>query len=87
MEFIERNVQRGLVVMDSTEPQRWRPVENILRLDLPKSDPRGCFFVHGTFQQHDRQFWRAGCNTSGDAPFWKLPERIMTPSSDSITRP
>ncbi len=50
MQFLERNVRRGLVVMDSNEPQKWRLVENISAMELPNDRPaRLLLFVHGTF--------------------------------------
>jgi triacylglycerol esterase/lipase EstA (alpha/beta hydrolase family) len=50
MQFLERNVRRGLIVMESSDSQKWRPVENILAVKLPKGRPaRLLLFVHGTF--------------------------------------
>ena len=50
MQFLERKVRRGLVVMDSDDPGKWRLVENVSALKLPENRPaRLLLFVHGTF--------------------------------------
>jgi hypothetical protein len=68
MEFLERKVQRGLVVMDSDEPQRWRPVESLAALDLPKERPaRLLLFVHGTFSSTIGSFGGLGATPWGRA--------------------
>src|SRR6185369_974052 len=50
MKFMERNTRRGLVVMDSSDPARWRPVDDLSAVSLPRDRPaRVLLFVHGTF--------------------------------------
>ncbi len=68
MEVMERNVRRGIVIMDSGEPQRWRLAENISALDLPKDRPaRILLFVHGTFSSTIGSFGGLGATPWGRA--------------------
>jgi hypothetical protein len=68
MDVLERNVRRGLVIMDSNEPQRWRLVENISALNLPKDRPaRLLLFVHGTFSTTAGSFGGLGVTPWGRA--------------------
>jgi hypothetical protein len=68
IEVLERNVRRGLVIMDSDEPQQWRLVENISALDLPKDRPaRLLLFVHGTFSTTIGSFGGLGATPWGRA--------------------
>lgn len=68
MQFLERNVRRGLVVMDSSEPQKWRLVENISAVQLPTDRPaRLLLFVHGTFSSTFGSFGGLGATPWGRA--------------------
>ena len=68
MEFLERNVRRGLVVMDSDDPQNWRLVENISAVTLPRDRPaRLLLFVHGTFSSTVGSFGGLGATPWGRA--------------------
>jgi hypothetical protein len=68
MEALERNVRRGIVIMDSGEPQQWRLAENISALDLPKNRPaRLLLFVHGTFSSTIGSFGGLGATPWGRA--------------------
>ena len=68
MEALERNVRRGLVVIDSDEPQRWPLVENISALNFPKGRPaRLLLFVHGTFSSTTGSFGGLGATPWGRA--------------------
>ena len=50
MEFLERNVSRGIVVIGSEDPERWQRVEDITSVPLPANRPaRVLLFIHGTF--------------------------------------
>ena len=50
MKFLERNVSRGLVVMDSDDPALWKPGGSNVIPNLPQDRPaRILLFVHGTF--------------------------------------
>jgi hypothetical protein len=50
LKFLERNVNKGLVVMDSGDPTSWRRVQSIDELSLPAGEiPRILLWVHGTF--------------------------------------
>jgi hypothetical protein len=45
--FLERNVARGLVVMDAADPRVWRRVDDLAALRLPRDRPaRILLFVH-----------------------------------------
>jgi hypothetical protein len=45
--FLERNVARGLVVMDAADPRAWRRVDDLAALRLPRDRPaRILLFVH-----------------------------------------
>ena len=68
MKHLERNVRRGLVIMDSNEPQTWRLVENISALKLPHDRPaRLLLFVHGTFSTTLGSFGGLGATPWGRA--------------------
>jgi bacillolysin/neutral peptidase B len=50
MKFLERNVRKGLIVMNGDDPQAWRRVSHIDDLELPdKPQLRILLWVHGTF--------------------------------------
>lgn len=50
MKFLERNVRRGLVVMDAEDSTAWRRVDDLASLTLPADRPaRILLFIHGTF--------------------------------------
>jgi hypothetical protein len=50
MKFLERNVSRGLVVMDGDDPASWNPGGSNVIPNLPQDRPaRILLFVHGTF--------------------------------------
>lgn len=68
MQFLERNVRRGLVVMDSSEPQKWQLVDNISSVQLPAGRPaRLLLFVHGTFSTTFGSFGGLGATPWGRA--------------------
>lgn len=50
IKFLERNVRRGIVRMDSLDPAAWSLVDDLSSLNLPSDRPaRILLFVHGTF--------------------------------------
>ena len=50
MTFLERDVQRGLVVISSHNPTRWRLVPDLSSVKLPTDRPaRILLLIHGTF--------------------------------------
>ena len=50
MKFLERNVRKGLIVMDGDDPKKWRRVSHIDDLNLPaRPQLRILLWVHGTF--------------------------------------
>ena len=50
MKYLERNVRKGLIVMDGDDPTAWRRISNIDDLGLPeKPRLRILLWVHGTF--------------------------------------
>lgn len=50
MEYLERHVHKGLVVMTPGDPKAWRRIEDLKALPLPTDRPaRLLLFVHGTF--------------------------------------
>jgi hypothetical protein len=50
MKFLERNVSRGLVVMEGEDPAMWKPTGNNVIPGLPQDRPaRILLFIHGTF--------------------------------------
>ena len=70
MHFLERNVRRGLVVIDSNEPGTWPLVENISHaaLNLPSDRPaRLLLLIHGTFSSTAGSFGALGVTPWGRA--------------------
>ncbi|MFY9554325.1 MAG: CHAT domain-containing protein [Blastocatellia bacterium] len=50
IKFLERNVRRGIVRMDSLDPASWSLIDDLSSLNLPTDRPaRILLFVHGTF--------------------------------------
>lgn len=50
MKFLERKVERGIVVIDSENSEQWRRVENMSSVRLPQDRAaRVLLLVHGTF--------------------------------------
>jgi CHAT domain/Ternary complex associated domain 7 len=50
MKYLERNLSKGIINIDSLDPQAWQSVENLSALDLPSDRPaRILLFIHGTF--------------------------------------
>lgn len=50
MKYLERNLSKGIVNIDSLDPQAWQSVENLSALELPRDRPaRILLFIHGTF--------------------------------------
>jgi hypothetical protein len=68
IKYLERNVRRGLVAMESSDPQRWRAIENLSALPLPNERPaRLLLFVHGTFSSTFGSFGPLGATPWGRA--------------------
>lgn len=66
VKFLERNARRGLIVMDSDDPARWRRVEDMSGVDLPSDRPaRILLFVHGTFSSTKGSFGALGASEWG----------------------
>lgn len=66
--FLERNVARGLVVMDAPDPRSWRRIDDLAALRLPRDRPaRILLFVHGTFSSTMGSFGCLGAYPWGRA--------------------
>ena len=66
MRFLERNVQRGLIVMDSDNPREWRRISHISNLNLTgKSTLRILLWVHGTFSSTAGSFGALAATPDG----------------------
>ena len=66
VKHLEGHVQRGLVVMDSDDPQSWRAVDNLSGVKLPDDRPaRVLLFVHGTFSSTVGSFGGLGATPWG----------------------
>lgn len=66
--FLERNVARGLVVMDDPDPRLWRRIDDLRALRLPQDRPaRILLFVHGTFSSTMGSFGSLGAYPWGRA--------------------
>ena len=66
MKFLERNVRKGLIVMDSDDPQTWRRISHIDDLDLPeKPHLRILLWVHGTFSSTAGSFGALAATPDG----------------------
>lgn len=68
MHVLEKDVRRGLILMDGDEPQRWQTVEDISQIKLPSDrSPRILLFVHGTFSSTVGSFGGLGVTPWGRA--------------------
>jgi hypothetical protein len=68
LKFLERNVSKGLVVMDSGDPTAWRRVQSIDDLSLPAGEtPRILLWVHGTFSSTAGSFGALTATAEGRA--------------------
>lgn len=66
VKYLERKVRRGLVVMDSNDPQTWRAVDNLSGVKLPDDrSARVLLFVHGTFSSTIGSFGGLGATPWG----------------------
>jgi Zn-dependent metalloprotease len=66
MRFLERNVRKGLIVMDSDDPQAWRRISHIDDLNLPeKPHLRILLWVHGTFSSTAGSFGALAATPDG----------------------
>ena len=66
MKFLERNVRRGLIVMEGDDATQWRRIGNINELTLPKNDAaRILLWVHGTFSSTQGSFGALTTTDSG----------------------
>lgn len=61
MAFLERNVSRGIVVIESQDPSEWRRVDDITAVPLPPDRAaRVLLLVHGTFSSTAGSFGALG---------------------------
>ncbi|ULA65350.1 MAG: CHAT domain-containing protein [Nitrospira sp.] len=68
MKFLERKVSRGLVLIDSENPELWRRVEDISSVPLPQDrSPRILLLLHGTFSSTTGSFGALGGTPWGRA--------------------
>ena len=66
MKFLERNVRKGLIVMDGDNPEAWRRVSHIDDLQLPdKPHLRILLWVHGTFSSTAGSFGALAATPDG----------------------
>lgn len=66
MKFLERNVRKGLIVMDGDDPETWRRVSNIEDLQLPtRPQLRILLWVHGTFSSTAGSFGALAATPDG----------------------
>jgi len=66
--FLERDVQRGLIVITDSDPQTWRRVEDLASVRLPSDrTPRILLLVHGTFSSTAATYGALGCTAEGCA--------------------
>ena len=76
MKFLERNVRKGLIVMDSDDPAAWRRVSHINDLDLPdKPHLRVLLWVHGTFSSTVGSFGALAATPDGRLLLQQARER------------
>jgi bacillolysin/neutral peptidase B len=67
IKFLERNVRKGLVVMDGDDPTAWRRIESIDDLSLPDGRARILLWVHGTFSSTAGSFGALTATPDGRA--------------------
>ena len=66
MRFLERNVRKGLIVMDGDNPDAWRRVSHIDDLNLPGTPRlRILLWVHGTFSSTAGSFGALAATPDG----------------------
>ena len=66
LKFLERNVRKGLIVMDGDDPQAWHRVSHIDDLKLPaKPHLRILLWVHGTFSSTAGSFGALAATPDG----------------------
>ena len=66
MEFLESNVTRGIVIVDSDDPTAWRRVEDLSAVPLPQNrSARVLLLVHGTFSSTRGSFGALGSTPWG----------------------
>jgi hypothetical protein len=66
MKFLERNVRKGLIVVDSDDPAAWRRVSHITDLELPdKPHLRVLLWAHGTFSSTVGSFGALAATADG----------------------
>lgn len=68
MKYLERHVQKGLVVLKADPPEEWRRIETLHELSLPADRPgRILLFIHGTFSSTVGSYGALGLTPWGKA--------------------
>jgi len=68
VKWLERNVQPGLVRINSVSPEQWTRVENLAELKLPQNRrPRVLLLIHGTFSSTLGSYGGLGATVWGRA--------------------
>lgn len=67
MQHLERNVRKGIIVLEGDDPTAWRRVETLSDLNLPDEPLRIMLWVHGTFSSTAGAFGALTTTSEGKA--------------------